>query len=232
MNDSGDAVASCDSGTLGKYDEEPLSDVSDPKTKSSRIANKKFLVREQNDLIVLSEVFKSEERILILRYVGLRASVTVQAVADGTGRSKGFVSQYLNMLVEEQLLTRNHRAFIREDSALWRSIKRLLNLDLLRPHVTLPAWVDGIGIFGSWAEGTNTTESDLDLWILVSRYDPDLEICAAELDQEIARYTGCEVNSFLLTPDKLRHLKEHDQPFYTSLKRGYLTLQGEDLEFA
>jgi predicted nucleotidyltransferase len=181
---------------------------------------------------VLSDVFKSEERILILRYVGLRASVTVQAVADGTGRSKGFVSRYLTLLVDEQLLTRNHRAFIREDSVYWRSIKRLLNLDLLRPHITLPAWAEGIGLYGSWAEGTNTTESDLDLWILVSRYDPDLEIRAAELDQEIAQYAGCEVNSLLLTPDKLRHLREHDQPFYTGLKGGYLTLHGEDLESA
>ncbi|MDG6249869.1 nucleotidyltransferase domain-containing protein [Methanocalculus sp.] len=198
----------------------------------SQIANKMFLVREQNDHIVLSGLFKSEERILVLRYVGLRASVTVQAVADATGRSKGFVSQYLNMLVDEELLTRDHRAFIREDSVYWRSIKRLLNLDLLRPHVTLPAWAEGIGIYGSWAEGTNTTESDLDVWILVSRYDPDLEIRAAELDQEIAQYAGCEVNSLLLTPDKLCHLKEHDQPFYTSLKRGFLTLHGEDLEFA
>jgi predicted nucleotidyltransferase len=177
---------------------------------------------------MLPEIFKTEERIRILRHISLRTSATVGAVALATGVSKGLVSGYLNLLVEEGLLRRENRAFIRDDSALWLAIKRLLNLDLLKDLIVLPAWAQGIGIYGSWARGTNTAESDLDLWILVDALDPGTEIRAAELEQAIALRIHCEVNALLLTPDKVRHLGEHDRPFYTGLKTGHLTLDGED----
>ncbi len=182
--------------------------------------------------IVLPELFKSEERIRILRYIGIRTSFTVQSVADATGVSKGLVSQYLNMLVQENLLGRNKRSFLRNDTALWKAAKRLLNLDLLRPQISLPAWAEGIGIYGSWAEGTNTTESDLDLWILVKDYDPEMEITAAELEQTIAAAIRCEVHSLILTAEKLRRIRERDQPFYAGLMKGCLTLEGEGLDGA
>jgi predicted nucleotidyltransferase len=181
---------------------------------------------------VLPELFKSEERIRILRHIGIRTSFTVQSVTDATGVSKGLVSQYLNMLVQENLLDRKKRTFIRSDTALWKAAKRLLNLDLLRLHILLPAWAEGIGIYGSWAEGTNTIESDLDLWLLVKDYGPEVEISTAELEQNIAAAIRCEVHALILTGEKLHRIREHDQPFYAGLMKGCLTLEGKDLDGA
>jgi len=178
--------------------------------------------------IMLSEIFRTEERIRILRHVSLRQSATVGAVALATGVSKGLASGYLNTLVSEGLLRREKRTFIRGDTPLWPAIKRLLNLDLLKNTIALPEWARGIGIYGSWAGGTNTTESDLDLWVLVDTASPDTEIRAAELEGTIAAHTRCEVNIFILTPDRVRYLREHDRPFYTALITGYLTLAGVD----
>ena len=44
---------------------------------------------------MLSEIFKTEER--ILRHISLRQSATVGTVALATGVSKGLVSGYLNI---------------------------------------------------------------------------------------------------------------------------------------
>lgn len=181
---------------------------------------------------VLPELFKSDERIRILRHIGIRTSFTVQSVTDATGVSKGLVSQYLNMLVQEHLLDRKKRTFTRNDTALWKAAKRLLNLDLLRPHIVLPVWAEGIGIYGSWAEGTNTTESDLDLWLLVQDYGPEVEIRAAELEQTLAAAVRCEAHALILTSEKLRWIRTRDQPFHAGLMKGCLTLEGKDLEGA
>jgi len=81
---------------------------------------------------MLSEIFKTEERIRILRHISLRQSATVGTVALATGVSKGLVSGYLNMLAREGLLRLENRAFHRDDTPLWPAIKRLLNLDLLK----------------------------------------------------------------------------------------------------
>lgn len=181
---------------------------------------------------MLPELFKSKERIRILHHVSIRTSFTVQSVINATGVSKGLVSEYLNMLIRQQLLSRNKRSITRQETTFWKAIKRLLNLDLLRPKISLPPWALGIGIYGSWADGTNTAGSDLDLWLLVDSYDPEIEIKAAELDQNIAAAIHCEVNSLILTREKLHHLRKHDQPFYSSLMRGSLTLEGDGLDNA
>ena len=191
-----------------------------------------FMFREHLQSFVLTWLFKSKERMCILRYISIRSSFTVQSVADATGVSKGLVSQYLNMFIQEELLSREHRLFSRKETVLWQTIKRLLNLDLLRTIVLLPPWAAGIGIYGSWADGTNTTESDLDLWILVKHYTPELEINAAELEQNLAAEIQCEVNSLLLTGEKLRQLKAEDQPFYLGLMKGNVTIEGKNLEIA
>jgi|GEM_PF-198603 len=197
--------------------------VHESKTTSPSITNNPFET-------MLSEIFRTEERIRILRHISLRQSATVGAVALAAGVSKGLASSYLNMLVSEGLLRRENRTFQRGDTPLWPAIKRLMNLDLLKDTIVLPEWARGIGIYGSWAGGTNTTESDLDLWVLVDTASPDTEIRAAELEGTIATHTHCEVNILIL--DRVRHLREHDRPFYTALITGHLTLGGVDVAAA
>ena len=176
---------------------------------------------------MLSEIFRTEERIRILRHVSLRQSATVGAVALATGVSKGLASGYLNTLVSEGLLRREKRTFIRGDTPLWPAIKRLLNLDLLKDTIALPEWARGIGIYGSQGRRHQHHRERLDLWP-VDTASPDTEIRAAELEGTIAAHTRCEVNIFILTPDRVRYLREHDRPFYTALITGHLTLAGVD----
>jgi predicted nucleotidyltransferase len=185
-----------------------------------------------SDTSLLPGLFKSEDRIRILRSVCLDDVVSVQAVSVETGVSKGLASLYLNLLVDYGLLARKNRAFYRRKGDLWRVIKILLNLDLLRPLLRLPVWARGIGIYGSWARGTNTRDSDLDVWVLVDEYSPELEFRVAESDQDLSKVTNGPVHSLILTREKLDFIASSDKPFYANLIRNQITIEGESLESA
>ena len=88
--------------------------------------------------------------------------------------------------------------------------------------------VKGLGLYGSWARGTNHQESDLDLWIRADSlpFESDL----ARLQKDLSRQVESEVNLLVLTPEKLERLKREDKPFYNSLVMSSVTLKGEPLE--
>jgi DNA-binding IclR family transcriptional regulator len=62
---------------------------------------------------VLTELFKTEERIRILRHVAGRSPVTATAVAGATGTSKPLVSRYLRLLVQSGFCKQNGREYSR-----------------------------------------------------------------------------------------------------------------------
>ena len=176
---------------------------------------------------MLSGLFRTEDRIRILRYVLYHSPCTVMQVATATGTSKGLVSRFLPVLVSGGLLAREGRRFNWVDGPVTRSVKVLLNLERLEPAIPLPEWAGGIGVYGSWADGTNTDESDIDLWILVRRYPGDSE--AGKLRSGVAGALGIEAHLLFLTREKLADLKTGDEPFYASFRRTALLLRGNDL---
>ncbi len=183
-----------------------------------------------NELSLLKELFKTDERVKILRYIGARKTFSVHSVSQDNGVSKGMVSQYLRLLTDEGLVSRNHRSFHRNDDVMWRAIKLILNLDFLRTRISLPPWAEGVGIYGSWAEGKNNPESDLDVWINIKNYNPDLEFEAGEFQHSLGTATGSDVHALILTDEKLQNLKKQDLPFYTNFKNTHLTLYGDDID--
>ncbi|KAF1078035.1 nucleotidyltransferase domain-containing protein [Methanogenium sp. MK-MG] len=178
----------------------------------------------------LTEIFKTKERVRILNYVSTREHVTATDMIRGTGASKAFVSRYLHLLVRAGLLAKENRTYRWQTTAESTAIRRLMNIELLTttiPH--LPDWADGVGVYGSFAEGTNTIESDIDIWVLLPVYTMESELLIAQLEKEIRTGTGYETHILILTKDKLSHLKEHDHPFYTTLTASSITIRGESL---
>jgi predicted nucleotidyltransferase len=80
-------------------------------------------------------------------------------------------------------------------------------------------------MYGSWAEGTNTTESDIDLWVYCKTLPPGTEV--AELERDISRALSAEVHVLMLSPDKIMTMKNSDEPFYRSFTKQSVTLEGE-----
>jgi predicted nucleotidyltransferase len=189
-----------------------------------------FMYRKHNIKAMLSELLSSEERIRLLRYVLTHSPARVSEAARETGVNKGLASRYLALLVEEGYLERDGRDFSWIDETKTRSLKAFLNVEALDKKIALPEWALGIGLYGSWATGTNTSESDLDLWLLVENIGPETELEVAKLERDLSPAIGCEVTILVLTHDKLVKLREDDPPFYMSLMRETRTLAGEGLE--
>ena len=173
----------------------------------------------------LSALFRSGERITLLRTVLVLPACTVQQIATKTGLSKGLVSPYLVLLEHEGLLEKKDRTYLLKFSPLTVAVKHLLNIDLVSGVFKKPSWAAGIGMYGSWAEGTNTTESDIDLWVYCKTIPPGTAV--AELEREISRALSAEVHVLTLNPNKIMTMKNSDEPFYRSFVRQSVTLEGE-----
>ncbi len=179
-------------------------------------------------LRMLTELFKTEERARILRYVMFRSAFSVAEVSRATGVTKGLVSRYLRLLVEHGLLQKEGREYSPHDGAHSRAIKLLLNLERIDLSTLSLGSARGLGLYGSWARGTNRQESDLDVWIRADRLPPESDL--ARLQKDLSLQADCEVNLLVLTPEKLERLKREDKPFYNSLVMSSVTLIGESLE--
>ena len=178
---------------------------------------------------MLSDLFKSEERIKILYYTLYRKEASVSRTAKDTGTNKGLVSRYLEMMSRSGLLLRKNRSYCLAENHKVRAVKILLNLEKLKTDTIKFPWMSGLGIFGSWAIGTNMIESDLDVWVRADSYPPELEI--AKLQNAIKKMAGCETNIVVLTPQKMKEIREKDLPFYNSLLRESIVLVGENIEW-
>ena len=173
----------------------------------------------------LPALFRTEERITLLRAALSVPACTVQQITSKTGLSKGLVSPYLALLEREGLLEKNDRTYQLKFSPLTAAVKRLLNIDLVTAVFKRPAWASGIGMYGSWAEGMNTEESDIDLWVYAKNLPSGIII--AELEREISRKISAQVHVLLLTQEKIATMKGADEPFYRSFVKQSITLEGE-----
>jgi len=182
---------------------------------------------------MLTELFKTEERAKILRYVMFRSNSSVSEVSRSAGVNKGLVSRYLRLLEDLGLLKRDGRKYALLDGALPRAVRLILNLEKLNLSTLGISSIEGLkglkglGLYGSWAHGTNHLDSDLDVWIRANNLPEESDL--ARLQRDLSLLTGTEVNLLVLTPQKLAELKINDPPFYSSLIMNSLTIKGKPL---
>ena len=72
---------------------------------------------------MIIELFKTEERASVLRYVMFRSSFAAAEVSRATRVTKRLVSRYLRHLVEHGLLQKEGRVYSPHDGAHSRAIK-------------------------------------------------------------------------------------------------------------
>jgi predicted nucleotidyltransferase len=177
---------------------------------------------------MLTELFKTEKRVEILNYILYENKSSVTEVSRETGVSKGLVSRFIRYLESSGLIEKSGRSYYPKNIEKTKAIKVLLNLDKINLNQLNLDWADSIGIYGSWASGANTSESDFDVWVKVGKYPPEQEI--SRLNKDLRDMTKAEVSMLILTPEKLETLKNTDKPFYNSLLRNSIVLKGDTLE--
>ncbi len=176
---------------------------------------------------MLSYLFSTPERVKILKQVLFNDDLTNNEIAMRTGVNKGLISVYLRELVNKGLLIKNGSKYRSSKSSVSKQVKILINL------ITIGSWnidttkILSMGIFGSWATGENTSQSDLDLWIMLKKIDNRI---TGELLSAISRNSDIEPDLLVLTPEKWKMICENDPPFHTSITRNGIKIHGDDLE--
>lgn len=175
----------------------------------------------------LSKLFSSEEREAVLAEILLKKDkISVAETARNLGISKGFVSRYLAILKKEKILKKANGDYFVDanlDVRLLRiilSLKHFAQFDFRKyPFVT------GVGIYGSCVKGENSEDSDIDLWIKISKRN---EFALAELSTALKKKFK-NVSPLYLTDEKLKILEKEDVPFLHSLVFGSIKIYGDDL---
>lgn len=177
---------------------------------------------------MLTELFKTRERVKILNYTFYTDKSSVTEISRETKVSKGLVSRFMKYLEKTGLIEKYGRTYHPKVNEKTRAIKVLLNLEKIDLDLDTLDWADSIGIYGSWASGENTFESDFDVWVFVKKYPSEYKI--SKLHKDLQDMAQSEVNMLILTPEKLERLKNTDKPFYNSILRNSIILKGESLE--
>lgn len=171
----------------------------------------------------------SKERVETLTFILERENVGVEETAKLLGRSKGFVSQFFSLLEEEGILKKVGRKYRVLESPKVKALKILLNIariaDILEKN--RKNWMLSVGVYGSFARGENTEDSDLDIWIVVDSYPNEREV--ARVEKEISKETGKQTHLLILTREKIERLRKEDPVFYCELVNSFV-IWGEGIE--
>jgi predicted nucleotidyltransferase len=172
----------------------------------------------------MESLFSTSQRIRILGAVIFRkGSVSVNNIAYQLGLSKGLVSKYFQILLNQKILKHDKGRLVVSDSPSVRAIKILLNVQNIDTRIfgKYP-FVTAAGLYGSCARGENTEDSDVDLWVKVKDVE---ETRIASLTSEISKKIK-NAKLLILSDKKIEKLRKEDIMFYHSLSFGSIILYG------
>lgn len=181
----------------------------------------------------IASLFSTVERIITIEYVLSNPSqkFSVRKLARTLKLSPSHISKILKQLSKMKIIENN---VVNLKNPITRILKIFFNIEKLEEislikfsKKTIPKLL-GIGIYGSWADGTNYEDSDLDIWIKSS--EPIKEKNTAKLNSYLIRKLGREVTLLSLWPEKIEILRKKDEVFYHSLTFGSIVLFGEKTE--
>lgn len=176
----------------------------------------------------LENIFSTEERIIIIKsIIYLEKEFGVNEIATKSKLSKGLVSKYFDILLKENILRKANKKFLVGNNNNIRSLKILFNIQKIDTSIFKRyGFVKSVGLYGSCAKGTNTEESDIDLWIKIenSTRENTMQLTSSLL--KVAE----NMKVLVLDNKKLELLKEENPLFYHSLYFGSIILYGKENE--
>jgi predicted nucleotidyltransferase len=153
----------------------------------------------------------------------------VRELARKLDLSPAYISKTLKTLRDEGVIKNNR---VNLNSPMVRALKIFLNVKKLVEKGIIDKIkslnIISAGVYGSWANGTNYEDSDLDIWIKVKKHPGEVKI--ASLVGEIRKVIERNVQMLVLTPDNVERLKREDPIFYYSLAFGSIVIYGETIE--
>ncbi|WP_456473742.1 HVO_A0114 family putative DNA-binding protein [Candidatus Pyrohabitans sp.] len=132
--------------------------------------------------------------------------------------------------ISEEKVKNRKTIYINRNNPILIKIISLINIYLILENKNFQKLrkFGKVGIYGSFASGEDTKESDIDLWIY-----PFTETSALELRgilREIEKDFEMEVRLLILNDSKIKDLRENDPEFYYRLKLASVALDGDVFE--
>lgn len=173
----------------------------------------------------MESLFSTSQRIKILQAVIFRTdSVRVNNIASQLRLSKGLVSKYFQILLNQKILKKKKGKLVVSDSPSVRATKILLNIKKIDDRIfSKYPFITAVGLYGSCARGENNEESDVDLWIRLKNVE---ETKVASLTAEIGKKVK-NAKVLLLSDKRLEKIRKEDTMFYHSLAFGSIVLYGD-----
>lgn len=178
----------------------------------------------------MRKIFPRNKNDRIIKYLLQRplTRARVSDIAREVKANKGAASVIVKELDRAGML-HNKQADL--NNPLVRALKILINVEEIVDSGTmtlLKSKALSAGMYGSSVKGTNTEESDVDIWIR-PRGSMDA-LGTSNLIRAISDLLGKEVQIAVLDKDRLEKLKKEDTNFYRSLVFGSILLFGDDIE--
>lgn len=177
----------------------------------------------------LHSLLSTKERLKILSHIIYKKEAfTINKTASKLKLSKGLISKYFYILLKENVLLKSGHGFSARDNPQTKSLKILLNLNMLDFSNIFKKYkfVKAAGLYGSLAKGTNTEESDIDLWVFTEGVEEEK---IAKLTNEV-KGKSSKIKPVYLTREKLGEMRKKDPVFYYALVFGSISIYGEEIE--
>lgn len=188
-----------------------------------------FINRKQQIYSMSILPSKDKERIIEFVIDNPTGEIKVRKLAKLLKISPAHVSRTLKIL-EKHDIVRNNKVDLSNPYVralkIFFNVKKLVDKNVILKLKRLK--VLGAGIYGSWANGTNHEDSDVDIWIKVNKHPGEVKV--AKTSNKIRKSLGKNVQILVLTPERIERLKKEDPIFYYSLVFGSIILYGEAIE--
>ena len=176
----------------------------------------------------IHKLLSSKERVKILQNIVFKDKIFgVNEVAKQLNLSKGLVSKYFNILSKEGILKKGKKGFVVQNNSIVKSLKIMFSLQKINTKLFKKyGFIKAVGIYGSSVKGTNSEDSDVDMWIRVNNVKKEDRIkLSSELRKKIEN-----IKVLFLDDKKIKILKKEDSLFYYSLYFGSIVIYGGEDE--
>jgi predicted nucleotidyltransferase len=142
--------------------------------------------------------------------------------------SKGSANKMLRLLADQGFLTRERKGrmvfySLNRTEAVVKQFKILSNVYLLKGLIDrMKEGSRRIVLFGSCAEGTDTKDSDIDLFVLTST-----KSAIRREIRDFNRTSDRNVAPVVINTNELTRLKQEDKPLYENVHRGIVLWEKE-----
>lgn len=158
---------------------------------------------------------------------------SLRELAERVNCSPAKIHQAISLFKRDGLVTTKrlkNRLLILPDrkNPLYRRVKALINISkIINAKGYAPLKKIGLlGVYGSYAQGTDDKESDIDLLIVTDKKEMELRDAIRILEKEL----GKKINPLVKTRKQLGELEKEDKEFGIRLKLTTVELNGDLFE--